>query len=83
MAGGAAEEPRGVAEGRDMERKQFQAGCFEVKWLHASDRQWRETSQVEASDADEAVAVVRDGDDGYGQVGPIVSVKRRRELERR
>ena len=48
---------------------------IEVEWEHARHPGWLEKSQVDAPDPDEAVAVVRDSDDGYGAVGRIVSVR--------
>jgi hypothetical protein len=59
----------------------FSAGCWEIQWRYRTDPERRDWSQIDASNPDEAVAVLRDGDDGYNRIGRIDYIRRRRELE--
>lgn len=55
----------------------FTKGCFEIEWRRSGDVPYREWSQIDAASPDEALAVLMDGDSGYGRVGRVVSVRER------
>ncbi len=51
-----------------LDHRPFSRGCWEVTWEHAGDPTGTEVSQVDAHDPDDGGWVVRENDEGYGEV---------------